>query len=102
MRCKIIVPIYNQNKKQEIMESTVNNLKESIRNDIDDLDGTWLRLSKAVEECVQEIETEKKAGISPIPILEFNDLLNNTDAIDTGRIKKRGCLIIKNVFPQRM
>ncbi len=84
------------------MELTANNLKESIRNDIHDLDGIWKHLNDEIEKRIEEIEVEKKAGISPIPILEFNDILNNTDVIDTEKIKKRGCLIIKNVFPQRM
>jgi hypothetical protein len=84
------------------MESTAENVKKSIKNEIDDLEGTWERLNAAIEERVKELTAEKKAGISPIPIIEFEDVLNNPEAINTERIKKKGCLIIKNVFPQVM
>ena len=84
------------------MESTAENVKKSIKNEIDDLEGTWERLNAAIEERVKELKAEKKAGISPIPIIEFEDVLNNPEAINTERIKKKGCLIIKNVFPQGM
>ncbi len=84
------------------MELTAENVKKSIKNEIDDLEGTWERLNIAIEERVKELEAEKKAGISPIPIIEFEDVLNNPEAINTERIKKKGCLIIKNVFPQDM
>jgi len=84
------------------MELTAENVKKAIKNDIDDLEGTWERLNSAIEERIQELEAEKKAGISPIPIIEFQDVLNNPEAINTERIKKRGCLIIKNVFPQEV
>ncbi len=84
------------------MESTAENVKKSIKNEIDDLEGTWERLNAAIEERVKELKAEKKAGISPIPIIEFEDVLNSPEAINTERIKKKGCLIIKNVFPQGM
>jgi len=84
------------------MESTAENVKKSIKNEIDDLEGTWERLNAAIEERVKELKAEKKAGISPIPIIEFEDVLNNPETINTERIKKKGCLIIKNVFPQGM
>jgi hypothetical protein len=84
------------------MESTAENVKKSIKNEIDDLEGTWERLNAAIEERVKELTAEKKAGISPIPIIEFEDVLNNPETINTERIKKKGCLIIKNVFPQVM
>jgi hypothetical protein len=84
------------------MELTAENVKKSIKNEINDLEGTWERLNTAIEERVKELEAEKKMGISPIPIIEFEDVLNNPEAINTERIKKKGCLIIKNVFPQDM
>jgi len=84
------------------MELTTENLKKSIRNEIDDLEGTWDRLNTAIEARVKEIETEKKAGKSPIPSIDFEEVLNNPEAIDKEWIKKKGCLIIKNVFPQEM
>jgi len=84
------------------MELTAENAKKSIKNEINDLEGTWERLNTAIEERVKELEAEKKAGISPIPIIEFEDILNNPEAINTEIIKKKGCLIIKNVFPQDM
>ena len=84
------------------MKLTTENLKKSIRNEIDDLEGTWERLNTAIEARVKEIETEKKAGRSPIPSIEFKDVRNNPEAIDREWIKKKGCLIIKNVFPREM
>jgi len=84
------------------MELTAENLKKSIKNEIDDLEGTWDRLNAAIEARVNEIEAEKKAGKSPIPSIEFEDVLNNPEAIDRQWIKKKGCLIIKNVFPREM
>ena len=84
------------------MELTTENLKKSIRNEIDDLEGTWDRLNAAIEARVNEIKAEKKAGKSPIPSIEFEDVLNNPEAIDREWIKKKGCLIIKNVFPREM
>ena len=84
------------------MELTTENLKKSIRNEIDGLEGTWDRLNAAIEARVNEIKAEKKAGKSPIPSIEFEDVLNNPEAIDREWIKKKGCLIIKNVFPREM
>lgn len=78
------------------------NTKASIRNEIHDLKGSWSRLNVAIEDRNKEIEAEKKAGLSPIPTIEFEDVLNNPELINKERIKKKGCLIIKNVFPQVM
>ena len=82
------------------MELTAKNLKKSIRNDIDDLEGTWAHLNAAIDERIKEIEADKKAGISPIPIIEFDAIGNKSEIINIEKIKKAGCLIIKNVFPQ--
>ena len=84
------------------MKLTAENLKKSIRNDIPDLDRIWEELNTEIRLRVEEIKAEKIAGISPIPILEFEDILNNREAIDIDRLKQRGCVIIKNVFPQKM
>ena len=43
------------------MELTAKNLKKSIRNDIDDLEGTWAHLNAAIDERIKEIEADKKA-----------------------------------------
>ena len=70
------------------MKLTTENLKKSIRNDIDDLDGVWEQLNAAIRIRVEEINAEKEAGISPIPILDFEDVLNNPEAIDINRLKQ--------------
>jgi hypothetical protein len=84
------------------MTLSTENLKRSIRNDIPDLDDVWDQLNEEIRHRIDEIKAEKKAGISPIPILEFDDVVNNQEAIDTNKIKQRGCVIIKNVFPRKM
>ena len=83
------------------MKLSTENLKKSIRKDIKDLDGIWKHLYGEIEKRIKEIEQEKKTGISPIPIVEFDNVLNDTNSIDIQKIKQRGCLIIKNVFPQK-
>ena len=83
------------------MKLSTENLKKSIRKDIKDLDGIWRHLNGEIEKRIKEIEQEKKTGISPIPIVEFDNVLNDTNSIDIQKIKQRGCLIIKNVFPQK-
>ena len=83
------------------MKLSAENLKKSIRNDIPDIDSIWEQLNIEIRHRIDEINAEKKAGISPIPILEFDDILNNPKAIDINRLKQRGCVIIKNVFPRK-
>ena len=89
-------------QKGRIMNLTAENLKRSIRNDIPNLDEIWKHLNSEIEKRIDEIEAQKKEGISPIPIIEFEDVQNSSNSIDRDRIKKAGCIIIKNVFPQRM
>ena len=84
------------------MTPTTASVKKALREDITDLAGTWKTLNAAIEERVKEIEAEKKAGISPIPMIEFETLVNNPTAINKERIRQRGCLIIKNVFPREL
>lgn len=77
-------------------------IKQIIRDGIDHLEETWEQINAAVEARVKEIEEEKKAGVSPIPILEFAEIINKPEEIDIAYIRKKGCLIIKNVFPRDM
>ena len=84
------------------MDVNNENKKELIRNEINDLKGSWSRINVAIKERIEEIETEKKAGISSIPIIKFEDILKDPELINKKRIKNKGCLIIKNVFTQEM
>jgi Protein of unknown function (DUF1479) len=76
--------------------------KQSIKAKIKDLAGSWSRLNTAIEARIEEIEAAKKAGESPIPIIDFQDVSGHSASIDREKIKKAGCVIIRNVFPQAM
>jgi Protein of unknown function (DUF1479) len=77
-------------------------MKQFIKANIQDLDGSWERLNKAIELRVQEIEAAKKRGESSIPIVDFQDVVHHSANIDREKIKQAGTLIIKNVFPKAM
>ena len=57
----------------------------------------FLKIEKYIESEVQNIEVLKKNNSNIIPEVNFNDLNNHPENI-VNEIKKRGCVVIRNVF----
>ena len=57
----------------------------------------FLRIEKFIEEEVLKIQALKKNNSNIIPEINFHDLNNQSEKI-VNEVKKRGCVVIKNVF----
>ena len=57
----------------------------------------FLRIEKFIEEEVLKIQALKKNNSNIIPEINFHDLNNQSETI-VNEVKKRGCVVIKNVF----
>jgi len=80
---------------------TTLDIKQRIRAGLHDLPAAWKRLNEAIDQRLAEIEADRRAGISPIPELDFRDL-ERPSSIDVATIKSRGCVIIRNVFDRKL
>ena len=81
--------------KDKIIES-----KKLLKKQITDLPQRFAQLTQLIESEIQQIEQERAQGIEPIPELEFADL-KNTSVEQIQKIKRRGCLVIRNVFDRK-
>ena len=81
--------------KDKIIES-----KKLLKKQITDLPQRFAQLTQLIEAEIQQIEQERAQGIEPIPELEFADL-KNTSAEQIQKIKRRGCVVIRNVFDRK-
>ena len=57
----------------------------------------FLRIEKFIEEEVLKIQALKKNNSNIIPEINFHDLNNQSETI-VNEVKKRGCVVIRNVF----
>ena len=57
----------------------------------------FLRIEKFIEEEVLKIQALKKNNSNIIPEINFHDLNNQSEKI-VNEVKKRGCVVIRNVF----
>ena len=57
----------------------------------------FLKIEKFIEEEVLKIQALKKNNSNIIPEINFHDLNNQSETI-VNEVKKRGCVVIRNVF----
>ena len=57
----------------------------------------FLKIEKFIEEEVLKIQSLKKTNSNIIPEINFHDLNNQSETI-VNEVKKRGCVVIRNVF----
>ena len=57
----------------------------------------FLRIEKFIEEEILKIQALKKNNSNIIPEINFHDLNNQSETI-VNEVKKRGCVVIRNVF----
>ena len=57
----------------------------------------FLKIEKFIEEEVLKIQALKKTNSNIIPEINFHDLKNQSETI-VNEVKKRGCVVIRNVF----
>lgn len=80
------------NFETEIIKS-----KKILRNKSKDYKKNFERISDFIKSEVNEIKKFKEKNLSIIPEINFNDLSNNNEK-NISQIKRRGCLVVRNVF----
>ena len=87
------------------MEAWMNDVPQAIvqtqralRASVPDLAGRFRRLSEALNDEVSAIRAEQAAG-GAVPEIDFADLAaGRVSAEQVARIKRRGCVVVRNVF----
>ncbi len=80
------------NFETEIIKS-----KKILRNKSKDYKKNFERISDFIKSEINEIKKFKENNLSIIPEVNFNDLSNNNEE-NINQIKRRGCLVVRNVF----
>lgn len=80
------------NFETEIIKS-----KKILRNKSKDYKKNFERISDFIKSEINEIKKFKEKNLSIIPEVNFNDLSNNNEK-NINQIKRRGCLVVRNVF----
>lgn len=80
------------NFETEIIKS-----KKILRNKSKDYKKNFERISDFIKSEVNEIKKFKEKNLSIIPEINFNDLSNYNEK-NINQIKRRGCLVVRNVF----
>jgi Protein of unknown function (DUF1479) len=76
----------------------VTETQRALRADVPDLAGRFRRLSEALADEVSAIRAEQAAG-GAVPEIVFADLAaGRVSAEQVARIKRRGCVVVRNVF----
>ncbi len=87
------------------MDNKINSLivseKEKLRKKSKDYLNNFKKISNFIEKEVIEIENFKNSEIPIIPEIKFKDL-NNQKSQVIRKIEKRGCIIIRNVFDEKI
>lgn len=66
-----------------------------------DMKSLWGNLSEAVHQKTEEIQREEKQNGTAIPILEMQDLLEQSLPADTiENFKKKGAIVVRGVIPK--
>ncbi len=80
------------NFETEIIKS-----KKILRNKSKDYKKNFERISDFIKSEINEIKKFKEKNLSIIPEINFNDLSNYNEE-NINQIKRRGCLVVRNVF----
>ena len=87
----------NANAANAPHRSRIVETKRELRARITDLPERFADITKSVEAQIDRIVEERANGIEPIPELAFDELDRVSDA-QKDHIRRRGCLIVRNVF----
>src|SRR5919109_1168539 len=82
----------NAPHRQRIIE-----IKRKLRAQIPDMPARFAAMTARVEAQIEQIARERAQGLSPVPQIEFGTLDRVTDT-QKNHIRRRGCVVIRNVF----
>ena len=85
-----------KNYDQDIIEA-----KKILRNKSKNYKENFKKIEKFIEKEVQEIQKLQNSNSAIVPEISFNDLSksDNSNIIDT--IKRRGCVVVRDVFDDK-
>ena len=85
------------------IEEAIVNTKKQLKSNLPDLKEIFKDVERYISEEVSIIETSIKEGKSVIPEISYEDIDNGNIDLDTiDYVKKRGCVVIRNVFSQSL
>ena len=77
--------------------------KQFLRSRSNNFEKNFINIENYVKKEVQEIENLIKKNKKIIPEVDYQDIVNNTiESNTTNIVKKRGCVIIRNVFNKNL
>ena len=79
----------------------IEKVKEELRNQSKNYKENFAKIEKFIENEIEEILNLKKKDNSIIPEISFNQL-DQENIQEINNIKKRGCVIIRDVFDDKM
>jgi len=83
----------------ERIDEEIKSAKSIIADQGVDFKEAFESMDARIEDELKEIETLVSQGLSPIPDIDFKDLRDSTtDFADL--VRKRGCVVIRNVFSE--
>ena len=85
------------NAANEPFRARIVDAKQRLRAQITDMPARFASITRSVEAQIDEIVEERAQGIQPVPELDFNQLDQVTEE-QKHKIRRRGCLVIRNVF----
>jgi len=79
----------------------VSEVKKDLRSRHPDLAGAFASLTGAIDNEVSEIQHKLDSGESPVPQVAFDDLVHGAiPANSADLVRRRGCVIVRGVFPE--
>jgi len=86
--------------KLENIEEKIRKEKEYLQNKSKNYKDNFLKIQKYIETEVFNIEELKNNNTNIIPEINFNELEKNSEKI-VNEVKKRGCVIVRDVFDDK-
>jgi len=83
--------------KLENIEEKIRKEKEYLKNKSKNYKDNFLKIQKYIESEVFNIEELKNNNTNIIPEINFNELEKNSEKI-VNEVKKRGCVVVRDVF----
>ena len=78
---------------------SIRRVKADLKGSGVDIAGAFAKIDSIIETQVRQIEAEREAGTSPVPVCDFAEIAAGTvDPAMTGLIRQRGAVILRNTF----
>ncbi|WP_371239689.1 DUF1479 domain-containing protein [Pantoea sp. KPR_PJ] len=83
------------------IDAAVIRFKQQARQQIGDVGALFNRVCQRIEQAIAEARDEEKQDGTAWPVVTFGEIASGTVSNETlARIKRRGCLVVKQQFPR--